>query len=77
EDIKLFRAHHKEKSVSLVESERLKERDDEDTKALARLNERRQKHGLKPLSKLDDEVEVSKEEKEIAKPDVFLDEAAF
>lgn len=77
DDIKEFRAHHKEKSVSLVESERLKERDDEDAKALARLNERRQKHGLKPLAKLEDEEEVSKEEQEIAKPDVFLDEAAY
>ncbi|QSX32162.1 carboxy terminal-processing peptidase [Shewanella avicenniae] len=77
QDIKTFRTRHDEKSVSLVESERLKERDDEDATALLRLNERRVKHGLKPLATLDEEDGVSKEEQEIAKPDVFLDEAAF
>ncbi|MCL1073225.1 carboxy terminal-processing peptidase [Shewanella dokdonensis] len=75
DDIKTFKKHHKEKSVSLVESERLKDREDEDAKALARLNDRRQVHGLAALKSLEDEDNVSEAEKKIAEPDTFLDEA--
>ncbi|GGY90667.1 carboxy terminal-processing peptidase [Shewanella fodinae] len=75
DDIKEFKKHHKEKSVSLVESVRLKDREDEDARALARLNERRQVHGLPALKSLEDEDNVSEAEKKIAEPDAFLNEA--
>ncbi|MFQ6371071.1 carboxy terminal-processing peptidase [Shewanella sp. YIC-542] len=75
DDIQEFKKHHKEKSVSLVESERLKDREDNDTKALARLNARRHLHQLPALKSLDDEDDVSEAEKKIAEPDTFLDEA--
>ncbi|MCD8475957.1 MAG: carboxy terminal-processing peptidase, partial [Shewanella fodinae] len=65
DDIKEFKKHHKEKSVSLVESVRLKDREDEDARALARLNERRQVHGLPALKSLEDEDNVSEAEKKI------------
>lgn len=75
DDIKEFKKHHKEKSVSLVESVRLKDREDEDARALARLNERRQVHGLPALKSLEDEDNVSEAEKKIAEQDAFLNEA--
>ena len=75
DDIKEFKKHHKEKSVSLVESVRLKDREDEDARVLARLNERRQVHGLPALKSLEDEDNVSEAEKKIAEPDAFLNEA--
>ncbi|MBO2607995.1 carboxy terminal-processing peptidase [Shewanella algae] len=77
QDIGEFKKHHKEKSVSLVESERLAERDKDDQKQLARLNERRVDHGLEPLKSLDDDENVSEDEKKIETPDAFLDEAVY
>ncbi|OXS00377.1 carboxy terminal-processing peptidase [Shewanella algae] len=77
QDIGEFKEHHKEKSVSLVESERLAERDKDDQKQLARLNERRVDHGLEPLKSLDDDENVSEDEKKIETPDAFLDEAVY
>ena len=77
QDIGEFKKHHKEKSVSLVESERLAERDKDDKKQLARLNERRVDHGLEPLKSLDDDENVSEDEKKIETPDAFLDEAVY
>lgn len=77
QDIGEFKKHHKEKSVSLVESERLAERDEDDQKQLARLNERRVDHGLEPLKSLDDDENVSEDEKKIETPDAFLDEAVY
>ncbi|MBO2700991.1 carboxy terminal-processing peptidase [Shewanella algae] len=77
QDIGEFKKHHKEKSVSLVQSERLAERDKDDQKQLARLNERRVDHGLEPLKSLDDDENVSEDEKKIETPDAFLDEAVY
>ncbi|MFV0511193.1 MAG: carboxy terminal-processing peptidase [Shewanella algae] len=77
QDIGEFKKHHKEKSVSLVESERLAERNKDDQKQLARLNERRVDHGLEPLKSLDDDENVSEDEKKIETPDAFLDEAVY
>ncbi|BCV61509.1 tail-specific protease [Shewanella algae] len=77
QDIGEFKKHHKEKSVSLVENERLAERDKDDQKQLARLNERRVDHGLEPLKSLDDDENVSEDEKKIETPDAFLDEAVY
>ncbi|NKZ40404.1 carboxy terminal-processing peptidase [Shewanella algae] len=77
QDIGEFKKHHKEKSVSLVESERLAEQDKDDQKQLARLNERRVDHGLEPLKSLDDDENVSEDEKKIETPDAFLDEAVY
>ncbi|MBO2633191.1 carboxy terminal-processing peptidase [Shewanella algae] len=77
QDIGEFKKHHKEKSVSLVEIERLAERDKDDQKQLARLNERRVDHGLEPLKSLDDDENVSEDEKKIETPDAFLDEAVY
>ncbi|MFV7667663.1 carboxy terminal-processing peptidase [Shewanella algae] len=77
QDIGEFKKHHKEKSVSLVESERLAERDKDDKKQLARLNERRVDHGLESLKSLDDDENVSEDEKKIETPDAFLDEAVY
>ncbi|QWL07838.1 carboxy terminal-processing peptidase [Shewanella algae] len=77
QDIGEFKRHHKEKSVSLVEIERLAERDKDDQKQLARLNERRVDHGLEPLKSLDDDENVSEDEKKIETPDAFLDEAVY
>ncbi|MBO2696682.1 carboxy terminal-processing peptidase [Shewanella algae] len=77
QDIGEFKKHHKEKSVSLVESERLAERDKDDQKQLTRLNERRVDHGLEPLKSLDDDENVSEDEKKIETPDAFLDEAVY
>lgn len=71
QDISEFKKSHKEKSVSLVEKERIEERETNDDKQLARLNERRAVDGLAPLATLDDaEVDAKA-------PDAFLDETVY
>jgi carboxyl-terminal processing protease len=71
QDIAEFKKSHKETSVSLVEKERIAERETNDNKQLARLNERRAVDGLAPLTALDDaEVDVKV-------PDAFLDETVY
>ncbi|MCF1427217.1 MAG: carboxy terminal-processing peptidase [Shewanella sp.] len=73
EDIAEYQKRHDDKSISLVESERLKTRDEEDSKALARTNERRVAAGLKAVKALDeiDDKDV------METPDPFLQETAL
>lgn len=71
QDIDQYKQQHKEKSVSLVESERIAEREADDKKQLDRTNERRQRAGLDKVASLDDI------EKELDAPDPFLDETAY
>ncbi len=71
QDIEEFKANHNDKTVSLVESERLAERDENDKKQLDRENERRVREGLEVVKSLDD-IEDDAE-----KTDAFLDETAY
>ncbi|MFT5789347.1 MAG: carboxyl-terminal processing protease, partial [Shewanella sp.] len=71
QDIAEFKESHNDKTVSLVESERLAERDDNDKKQLDRVNERRVREGLEIVKSLDD-IEDDTE-----KTDAFLDETAY
>lgn len=71
DDIEYFKAHHDDKSVSLVESERVTKQDDEDKKELERTNERLQAQGLKPVKSLDDVDD------KMEAPDPYLDEAVL
>ncbi|WP_394147105.1 carboxy terminal-processing peptidase [Shewanella atlantica] len=75
QDIAEFKAHHDEKTVSLVESERIAEREANDKKQLARLNERRISQGLKAVKSLDEETET--DEDELVTPDAFRDETVY
>ncbi|QYJ88306.1 carboxy terminal-processing peptidase [Shewanella halotolerans] len=71
QDIAEFKKSHKETSVSLVEKERIAERETNDEKQLARLNERRAVDGLEALKSLDDA------EDDVKAPDAFLDETVY
>ncbi|MCL1058152.1 carboxy terminal-processing peptidase [Shewanella gelidimarina] len=71
QDIAEFKKSHNDKTVSLVESERLAERDENDKKQLDRVNERRVREGLEIVKSLDD-IEDDTE-----KTDAFLDETAY
>ncbi|QYJ76911.1 carboxy terminal-processing peptidase [Shewanella sp. FJAT-52076] len=71
QDIAEYKKHHDEKSVSLVESERIAEREADDKKQLDRTNERRTRAGLDKVASLDDI------EKDIEAPDPLLDETAY
>ncbi|ACJ29544.1 Peptidase S41A [Shewanella piezotolerans WP3] len=71
QDIEEFKANHNDKTVSLVESERLAERDENDKKQLDRENERRVREGLEVVKSLDDI------EDDADKTDAFLDETAY
>ncbi|MCL1042506.1 carboxy terminal-processing peptidase [Shewanella marisflavi] len=71
QDIAEFKKSHKETSVSLVEKERIAEREANDDKQLARLNERRAVEGLEALKSLDDA------EDDVKAPDAFLDETVY
>lgn len=70
EDIQEYKARKDEKTLSLVESERRKEKKEQEAKALARANERLARMGLETVSSLDDLPDVLDE------IDPFLDEAA-
>ncbi len=70
-DLAEFKKNHQEKSISLVESERIADTELEDKKALDRANERRVAKGLKAVASLDD---LDSNEK---MPDAFLDETAL
>ncbi|AXR06567.1 carboxy terminal-processing peptidase [Salinimonas sediminis] len=74
EDIKDYKEKKERDYISLVESERVAEKDREEKQNLARVNERLARMGKEPVAKVDDlaeEVEESLEEL-----DPFLDEAA-
>jgi len=70
EDIAEFKVKQNDKTVSLVESERLDERNANDKKQLDRENERRAHDGLKAVKSLDDLDNTDK-------IDPFLDETVY
>ncbi|MFT5313385.1 MAG: carboxyl-terminal processing protease [Paraglaciecola sp.] len=70
EDIAIYNVSKEDKTISLVESARLKEKVEQDEKILVRANERLQRRGLPMVAKLDD---LPEEQDPI---DPFLDEAA-
>ncbi|GIU41420.1 tail-specific protease [Shewanella colwelliana] len=71
QDIAEFKKSHNETSVSLVEKERIAERETNDSKQLARLNERRIAEGLAVYATLDDADD------DVTAPDAFLDETVY
>ena len=71
QDIADFKKHHKEKTVSLVESERIASREADEKKVLDRTNERRVANGLAPVKSMED----IKDDAEL--PDAFLDDTAY
>ncbi|QIR14434.1 carboxy terminal-processing peptidase [Shewanella aestuarii] len=73
QDISEFKKHHNDKTISLVESERLASREDDDKRALDRANDRRIRQGLEPVKSLDD----IEDDKDVTVPDPFLDETAL
>lgn len=73
EDINEFKKHHKDKTISLVESERVASSESDDKRALDRANARRVQQGLEVVKSLDD-IETTDDSK---LPDAFLDETAY
>ncbi|WP_158969054.1 carboxy terminal-processing peptidase [Paraglaciecola sp. L3A3] len=74
EDIVRYKSKKEDKTISLVESERLKEKTENEQRNLIRVNQRLVKLGLPKLEKLDDIPDEI--EKELEELDPFLDEAA-
>jgi carboxyl-terminal processing protease len=70
EDIKVYQQEKDEKTISLVESERVKKKEEREAKRLARTNERLTRAGLEKIASLDDLPEDFEQE------DPFLEEAA-
>ncbi|WP_434925996.1 carboxy terminal-processing peptidase [Shewanella sp. HL-SH2] len=73
EDIAEFKKHHNDKTISLVESTRIKSREDDEKRALDRTNKRRVSDGLEVVKSLDD----IEDDKDAKVPDPFLDETAL
>ncbi|ESP93312.1 MULTISPECIES: carboxy terminal-processing peptidase [Pseudoalteromonas] len=71
DDIKRYKEQETEVSISLVESERKKEREERDQRALVRTNERLKRLGMEAIEKLDDVPDV------ISDLDPYLEEAAL
>jgi carboxyl-terminal processing protease len=71
QDIAEYKKHHEDTTISLVESERLASRAEDDKRLLDRTNERRVKLGKAAVVSMDDI------EEEIVAPDAFLDETVF
>ncbi|NMP80712.1 carboxy terminal-processing peptidase [Pseudoalteromonas arctica] len=70
-DITLYNEEKDRKTISLVEADRIKEKDEGEARALVRTNERLKRLGKDPLENLDDLPEV------IEELDPFLEEAAL
>ena len=70
EDIERYKLKKEDKTISLVESERLKEKNEAETRNLARANERLKRQGLPEIASIDDLPE------DLPEIDPFLDEAA-
>ena len=70
EDIAQYKSKENDKTLSLVESVRIKEREERDAKRLKRANERLARQGLEAVKSIDD---LPEDQPEI---DPFLDEAA-
>lgn len=71
DDIARYNEEKDRKTISLVEAERIKEKDENESRTLARTNERLKRLGKKPVENLDDVPEV------IEELDPFLEEAAL
>lgn len=71
DDIARYNEEKDRKTISLVEAERIKEKDENEARTLARTNERLKRLGKKPVENLDDVPEV------IEELDPFLEEAAL
>lgn len=71
DDIARYKAQKDDISISLVETERTKEREERDERALKRTNERLKRLGQEPVKDLDDVPDV------IAELDPYLEEAAL
>ncbi|GLS84630.1 carboxy terminal-processing peptidase [Paraferrimonas haliotis] len=69
EDIAEYKTRHADKTISLVEAERIAERDADDVKSLARANARLKELGKEPVTDLDDLPD------DLEKPDVFLEQS--
>ena len=70
-DITLYNEEKDRKTISLVEADRIKEKDEGEARALVRTNERLKRLGKDPVENLDDIPEV------IEELDPFLEEAAL
>ncbi|MBH0061638.1 carboxy terminal-processing peptidase [Pseudoalteromonas sp. NZS71] len=70
-DITLYNEEKDRKTISLVEADRIKEKDEGEARALVRTNERLKRLGKDPVENLDDLPEV------IEELDPFLEEAAL
>lgn len=70
EDIERYKLKKSDKTLSLVESERLKEKNEAEARNLVRANERLKRQGLEPIASIDDLPE------DLPEIDPFLDEAA-
>ncbi|MEH6480265.1 MULTISPECIES: carboxy terminal-processing peptidase [Pseudoalteromonas] len=70
-DITLYNEEKDRKTISLVEADRIKEKDEGEARALIRTNERLKRLGKDPVENLDDIPEV------IEELDPFLEEAAL
>lgn len=70
EDIERYKEKKSDKTISLVESERLKEKNEMENRNLVRANERLKRQGLEPVKSIDDLPE------DLPEIDPFLDEAA-
>lgn len=71
DDIARYKAQKDDKKISLMESERLKEREESEQRALARTNARLKRLGLEAIKDLDDVPDV------ISELDPYLEEAAL
>lgn len=74
QDIAEFKKHHNEKTVSLVESERIASREADEKKLLDRTNERRIAQGLAAVKSME---EIDDKEDKAELPDAFLDETVY
>jgi carboxyl-terminal processing protease len=71
DDIARYKQQKDDKQISLVEAERLKEREEAEQRSLARSNERLKRLGLEAVENLDDLPEV------LSELDPYLEEAAL
>lgn len=71
EDISRYKTEKDNKTISLVEAERIKEREEGDARALKRANERLTRLGKEAVAKLDEAPDI------LSELDPFLEEAAL
>ncbi|KPV92761.1 Tail-specific protease precursor [Pseudoalteromonas sp. P1-30] len=71
DDIARYNEEKDRKTISLVEADRIKEKDENEARTLARTNERLKRLGKEPIENLDDVPEI------IEELDPFLEEAAL